>query len=100
MIHIKSKEEFNEVIKKDKVLVDFYADWCGPCQMLGPVLEKLDKEYDDIEFVKVNTDEFLELATEYNIMSIPALKVFEKGKVTKETVGLLSKKELLELLDK
>ena len=100
MKHIKSKEEFYELINKDKVLVDFYAEWCGPCQMLSPVLEKLSEEYTDIEFVKVNTDEFLELAEEYKIMSIPALKVFEKGNVVKESVGLISKKELLELLDK
>ena len=100
MKYIKSKEEFYELIKKDKVLVDFYADWCGPCQMLSPVLEKLSKEYTDIEFVKVNTDDFLELAEEYKIMSIPALKVFEKGKITKESVGLISKQELLELLGK
>ena len=100
MKHITSKEEFYELIKKDKVLVDFYAEWCGPCQMLSPVLEKLSKEYTDIEFVKVNTDEFLELAEEYKILSIPALKVFEKGKVVKESVGLISKQELLELLDK
>ena len=100
MKHIKRKEEFYELIKKDKVLVDFYAEWCGPCQMLSPVLEKLSEEYTDIEFVKVNTDEFLELAEEYKIMSIPALKVFEKGNVVKESVGLVSKKELLELLDK
>lgn len=97
---IASKEEFYELIKKDKVLVDFYAEWCGPCQMMSPVLEKLSKEYTDIEFVKVNTDDFLELAEEYKINSIPALKVFEKGKVVKESVGLISKQELLELLDK
>lgn len=100
MKHIESVEEFNEIIKHDKVLVDFYAEWCGPCQMLAPVLEKMSKEYEDIEFVKVNTDDFFELAKEYKIMSIPALKVFEKGKITKEAVGLLSKSELLELLDK
>ena len=88
MKHITSKEEFYELIKKDKVIIDFYN------------IEKLSQEYTDIEFVKVNTDEFLELAEEYKILSIPALKVFEKGKVVKESVGLLSKQELLELLDK
>ena len=100
MKHIESIEEFNEIIKHDKVLVDFYAEWCGPCQMLSPVLEKMSQEYKDIEFVKVNTDDFLDLAKEYKIMSIPALKVFEKSHVTKESVGLLSKAELMELLDK
>lgn len=100
MKHIKTVEEFKEIIKHDKVLVDFYAEWCGPCQMLSPILEKMSKEYDDIEFIKVNTDDFLELAEEYKIISIPALKVFEKGKIVKESEGLLSKSELLELLDK
>ena len=100
MIYLKEEKEFEVLTKDGLVLVDFYADWCGPCQMLSPVLEKMSQEYKDIEFVKVNTDDFLDLAKEYKIMSIPALKVFEKGHVTKESVGLLSKAELMELLDK
>lgn len=100
MIYIKTIEEFKETINNGKVLVDFYADWCGPCQMLGPILEEISNERDDIEIVKVNTDNFLSLAKEYKIMSIPALKLFEDGKVIKETVGFLSKSEVLEFLDK
>jgi thioredoxin 1 len=100
MTYLEKEEDFEKLISNDLVLVDFYANWCGPCQMLSPVLEKMSQEYKDIEFVKVNTDDFLDLAKEYKIMSIPALKVFEKGHVTKESVGLLSKAELMELLDK
>ena len=73
MEYIKSVSEFNELIQNEKVLVDFYAEWCGPCQMLGKVLEEVDKEKDDIKIVKVNTDDFLSLAYEllhhpYNIL--------------------------------
>ncbi len=99
MEYIKSVSEFNELIQNEKVLVDFYAEWCGPCQMLGKVLEEVDKERDDIKIVKVNTDDFLSLAKDFKIMSIPAVKVFEKGKVIKEKVGFMTKDELLEFID-
>ncbi|MCI8569107.1 MAG: thioredoxin [Bacilli bacterium] len=99
MEYIKSVSEFNELIQNEKVLVDFYAEWCGPCQMLGKVLEEVDKERDDIKIVKVNTDDFLSLAKDFKIMSIPAVKVFENGKVIKEKVGFMTKNELLEFID-
>lgn len=99
MKYIKTIEEFNEVIKQEKVLVDFYADWCGPCQMLTPILEEIAEERKDWEIIKVNTDNFLSLARDYKIMSIPALKVFSNGKVVREKIGFLSKSELLEFLD-
>lgn len=100
MVHLKSIEEFEKLIKEDKVLVDFYADWCGPCQMLTPVIEKVEKERKNVKVVKVNTDEFLELAQEYKVMAIPALKIFEKGKLTKENVGFLDYNELIDFIDK
>ena len=99
MEYIKSVSEFNALIQNEKVLVDFYAEWCGPCQMLGKVLEEVDKERDDIKIVKVNTDDFLSLAKDFKIMSIPAVKVFENGKVIKEKVGFMTKNELLEFID-
>lgn len=99
MEYIKSVSEFNELIQNEKVLVDFYAEWCGPCQMLGKVLEEVDKERDDIKIVKVNTDDFLSLAKDFKIMSIPAVKVFDNGKVIKEKVGFMTKDELLEFID-
>lgn len=98
MKYIKTVSEFNEAIKGEKVLVDFYADWCGPCQMLGSVLEEVDKELDDIAIVKVNTDNFLSLARDYKIMSIPAIKLFSNGEIIKEKVGFMTKDELLEFL--
>lgn len=100
MKHIKTVEEFNEIIKNKKVLVDFYADWCGPCQMLGPVLEEIAFERDDIEIVKVNVDNFFTLAKKYGVMSIPALKIFSQGNVIKQTEGFLTKKELQDFLGK
>lgn len=100
MKYIKSVEEFKNEIKKDRVLVDFYADWCGPCRMLEGILEEVDNEKEELEIIKVNTDDFLSLAKEYKILAIPALKLFEKGKMIAEKEGFLTKKELLEWLDK
>ena len=100
MKYIKSVEEFKNEVKGDRVLVDFYADWCGPCKMLASVLEEIDEEKDDLEIIKVNTDDFFNLAKEYKILSIPALKLFSKGKIIAETEGFLSKKELQEWLEK
>ena len=71
--------EFNEIIKSGTTLVDFYADWCGPCKMLGPVLEEVSNEYPDIEFVKVNVDENMDLAGQFGIMSIPTVFIFKDG---------------------
>lgn len=72
-------QEFNELIKSGTTLVDFYADWCGPCKMLGPVLESLDEKYPDVNFVKVNVDDNMDLAQQYNIMSIPNVHIFKDG---------------------
>ena len=80
------------------VLVDFYADWCGPCQRLTPVLEELAGENPGVRIVKVNVDHASGLAVEYGVDSIPSLKVFKKGTVTDEVVGLASKSQLRALL--
>ena len=82
-----NKEEFNEVIKEGYTLVDFFADWCGPCKMLGPVLEQVDEEYPDVTFVKVNVDDNMELAEKYGIMSIPAVYLFRNGEVLNKMIG-------------
>ena len=81
------------------VLVDFYADWCGPCRMLAPVLEELAKETSNARIVKVNVDQAGQLASRYGIESIPSLKVFKDGKVVDEHVGLANKARLKSLLD-
>ncbi len=79
--------EFRETIKAGTTLVDFFAEWCGPCKMLGPVLEDLDSEYPDINFVKVNVDENMDLAGEYGIMSIPQVYIFRDGEVVGKMGG-------------
>ena len=82
------------------VLVDFWATWCGPCQMMGPVVEELAQENPDVKVCKVNVDEEMELAREYRVMSIPTFLVFKNGEVTGRTLGVQQKEELLELLKK
>lgn len=97
MNYIKTKEEFKDVIKKDKVLIDFYADWCGPCKMLSPILEEVERE-EQVEIWKVNVDDQQELAREYGIMSIPTVIVFEHGEKKGKNTGYMDKEELLELM--
>ena len=88
-----------EVLEESKtVVVDFYADWCGPCKMISPVVEAVAKENEQAKFVKINVDDAQELAMEYNIMSIPTLVVIKNGEEVNRTVGLLDKSELLELI--
>lgn len=86
-----------EVLKSEKpVLVDFYADWCGPCQMMGPVIEEIAEELNEKAKVgKINVDENPEIAVEYNVMSIPTLIIFKDGKEIKRFVGVTDKEELL-----
>ena len=87
-----NKDNFEEeVLKSDKkVLVDFWADWCGPCKMLSPVIDKLAEELDDVKVCKVNVDTEPTISIEYNIMSIPTLIVFENCVEVNRSVGLVS----------
>ena len=86
-----NEENFGSYISTGKVLVDFFANWCGPCKMLIPVLEELSSKYN---IVKVNVDEFEELAREYGIMSIPTLYLFKNGEVIAKTIGYKDKEEI------
>lgn len=95
MIKYLDEENFDDLIKDGLVLVDFYADWCGPCQMMGKVLE----EIKDLEIVKVNTDLFPELATKYGVMSIPTLIFFKDGVEIKKEIGFKPKEELEEIIN-
>ena len=89
----------NLVLKSEvPVLVDFYADWCGPCRRLAPLLEELAAETAGVRIIKVNVDDSPSLAQQYGVDSIPSLKVFKNGTVTDEFVGLASKSELRALL--
>ena len=97
MSKVVNKEEFKKVVidSKEEVLVDFYADWCGPCKMLGPILDEISKDH---TVYKVNVDNEPELAQNYGIMSIPCMIIFKDGKEVNRMVGLRSKSDILELL--
>lgn len=88
-----------EVLNSEKtVLIDFYADWCGPCKMLSPVVEEVAQENTDIKVVKINVDNAQEIAIKYQIMSIPTLVVVKGGNEVTRSVGVISKTEILEMI--
>ncbi len=99
---VTSSDFDKEVLQgSDVVLVDFWAPWCGPCQMLLPVIEELSEEIGDgAKICKINVDEEAEIASKYGVMSIPALKVFKNGEVVEEATGVQSKEQLIEMIDK
>ncbi len=95
-----SKENFqNEVLNSDKpVLLDFYADWCGPCRVVGPIVSEIADERTDIKVGKVNVDEQPELAARFGVMSIPTLAVIKDGEVVNQAVGARPKDQILVML--
>ena len=98
MKYINNETELNEVTKEGITIVDFYANWCGPCRMLSPVLEELEEENSGISIAKVDVDEARELAMKYKISAIPALLFFKDGSLVSTEVGFMSKDDLLEIL--
>ncbi|HZJ89496.1 MAG TPA: thioredoxin [Bacilli bacterium] len=97
--YLENEKDFAEITKTGKVLVDFYADWCGPCRMIAPFLDEIAKEQSDVVILKVDVDNFRDLAQLYSIYSIPTLKLFVDGKVVKTKTGFLTKKKLLDFIN-
>lgn len=95
-----NSENFEEEVlnSKNTVLVDFYADWCGPCKMLSPVIDQIAEENQDIKVVKVNVDNAQDLAMKYQVMSIPTLVVIKEGKEINRSVGLRDKSEIINMI--
>ena len=99
VLHI-TKETFEqEVLNSDKpVLLDFWATWCGPCRMIGPILDEIAEEREDIKVCKVDVDQEPELAAQYQVASIPTLFVLEKGQIVNQSLGAKPKAKILEML--
>lgn len=96
-----TKDNFQaEILEaKETVLVDFWASWCGPCKMIGPIIDQIADERTDIKVCKVNVDEEQELAVQFKVMSIPTLLVFKEGKVVNQSLGAKPKAAILAMLD-
>ncbi len=97
MVNIFNEENFDkEVIEStENVIVDFYADWCGPCKMMSPIIDEISEEnIENLKVGKVNVDDNQELAIKYNVMSIPTIMIFKEGKLTKTFVGVTDKNEI------
>ena len=95
MVKHLENESLEDLVQKGFYIVDFYADWCGPCKMLGPILETLDEN-----IIKVNTDQHPDLATSYGVMSIPTLFFIKDGDILQSEIGLRSKAELESIIEK
>lgn len=99
-MEIITSEQFEEKVLKNKkfVIVDFFANWCGPCKMLMPVLEEIDQEFDQVDIVKVNIDQDEELAKEFGVLSIPTLIFFSNGEEVEKTIGYRQKSQIEEII--
>lgn len=94
-----TKESFEKIKESGKkTLIDFYADWCGPCKMVAPILHEIEEEMPELVIAKINVDDVTDVAIAYGIQSIPTLLVMEKGEITNKAVGFRSKEQILDLL--
>lgn len=99
VIKINKNNFTNEVLNSEKpVLLDFYADWCGPCRMVSPIVSEIAEERNDVKVGKINVDEQQELAAMFRVMSIPTLVVVKNGKLTNQTIGFCSKEQIEAML--
>ena len=99
VLHITKENFVNEVLNSDcPVLVDFWASWCGPCRMVSPLVDEIAAEHPEIKVGKINVDEQPELASQFQVMSIPTLMVVKNGQVTQRTVGARPKNQILALV--
>jgi len=99
ILNVTSANFEEEVLKSDKtVLIDFYADWCGPCKMFSPVVESVANENEDVKVVKINVDNAQDLAIKYQVMSIPTVVIIKDGKEVNRNVGMASKSQILEMV--
>lgn len=87
-------ENFDKEIESGKVLVDFYADWCGPCKMISPILEELEATMNDLKVIKVDVDTQQEIASKYGVMAMPTMIIFKDGNKMDQKVGALAKEDL------
>ena len=94
-----TEQNFNELINDEVVLVDFYANWCGPCKMLSPVLEELASDRASVKIVKMDVDNCEALARSYGIMSVPTLLLFKKGQLVSQKSGFMPKDMILEWIE-
>ena len=100
VVNITNANFIEEVLESDKkVLVDFWASWCGPCRMVSPIVEEIAAENSTIKVAKINIDEQPQLASQYGVMSIPTLMVFENGEVADKAVGARNKAFILQMLE-
>lgn len=92
-------QEFDNEIKEGVVFVDFFAEWCGPCKMMAPVVEEIEQEISSVKFIKVNVDDAEEIAMRYGIMSIPTFILYKDGQLSKKMVGGHSKQEVIDFIN-
>lgn len=98
--HIEKESEFKELMKDGLVLIDFFATWCGPCKMLSPVIEQVEREKPELKVLKIDVDELPAIAADYGIQAIPTLFLMKDGKIIDKRMGYLNKNQLTDFVNK